>query len=253
MTPYYEHAGINIYHGDARDVLPTLEAGSADAVFTSPPYNMRTRIRNGEYTERELSEHFSKKYEHFDDALPIEDYYTCHKKILNEMLRVAHIVFVNIQIVTGSKEAWFKLMGDFSRQIKDIVVWDKGEGQPAMHSAVINRGYELILIMESAASAGRAFNKVYFERGTMPDVWRMGRGGAGNINGHAALFPIPLVAKALNGWVRPGGLVLDPFMGSGTTLVAAKNLGRRAIGIDVSEEYCAIAAKRLSQEVFELA
>ncbi len=72
----------------------------------------------------------------------------------------------------------------------------------------------------------------------------MSRGGLES--GHPAVFPIKLAAHVLNTW--PGS-VLDPFMGSGTTLVAAKNLKREAIGIDLEEEYCEIVAKRLAQGV----
>ena len=64
-------------------------------------------------------------------------------------------------------------------------------------------------------------------------------------NGHPAIFPVELASKAIQWW---DGVVLDPFMGSGTTLVAAKNLGRRAIGIEIEEKYCEIAARRLAQQ-----
>ncbi len=93
------------------DTLKRFEDKSIDLVVTSPPYNMRTRIRNGKYTTREKSEHFSKKYKHFDDALPIEEFYSFHSEVLNELLRVSKIVCYNFQIVTGSKEAFFKIIG----------------------------------------------------------------------------------------------------------------------------------------------
>ena len=250
MKPYYQDEWVTIYHGDCRDILPSLE--KVDLVVTSPPYNMRTRIRNGEYTERETSEHFSKKYSEFSDALPIDEYYEMHKLVLSQLITISPLVFVNIQIVTGSKEAWFRMIGDYNRCIKDIVIWDKGEGQPAMHNSVINRSYEMILIFESISTAGRAFDKSYFARGTMPDVWRLGRGGNGNIKGHSALFNISLPMRVLTGWSMAGNLILDPFMGSGTTLVAAKALNRKAIGIEIEEKYCEIAAKRCSQSVMTL-
>jgi site-specific DNA-methyltransferase (adenine-specific) len=250
VKPFYEDKWVKIFHGDCCEILSSIDV-KADLVVTSPPYNMRTRIRNGEYTEREWSDHFSKKYSEFRDAFPIDEYYEIHKEVLNQLLRLASIVFIDIQVVTGSKEAWFKIIGDFNRQLKDIVIWDKGEGQPAMHDAVINRSSELIMIFEAEATAGRAFTKSYFDRGTMPDIWRIGRGGNGNIGGHSALFPEGLVDRILTGWSLPNDLILDPFLGSGTTCYCAKKLNRYSIGIEISEKYCEIAAKRCMQEAFE--
>lgn len=243
LKPYYNKDGLTIYSGNCLDVMRQIEGKSFDLILTSPPYNMRTRIRNGKYTKREWGEHFSKKYSDFGDDLPIEDYYQFHKDVIQEMLRIAETIFINIQIVTGSKEAWFKLIGDFNKNIKDMIVWDKGFGQPAMHKAVMNRGYELIIILESSATAGRAFTNSIFNRGEMQDIWRIGRGGRGNIKGHSALFPEKLAKEVLSGW--KSDIILDPFMGSGTTLVAAKELDRKATGIEISEKYCEIAARRL--------
>ena len=84
---------------DCLEGLKLLSDNSIDLVVTSPPYNMRTRIRNGEYTTREKSEHFSKKYEHFSDDLTIEEYYDFHKSVLTELLRVSKCVLWNYQIV----------------------------------------------------------------------------------------------------------------------------------------------------------
>ena len=250
MKPYYEDSYVQIFHGDCRDILPDLP--KVDLVLTSPPFNMRTRIRNGQYTEKEWSDHFSKKYSDFGDALPIDEYYKFHGSVLSRLLQLSPIVFVDIQIVTGSKEAWFKIIGDYSRHLKDIAVWDKGEGQPAMHDSVMNRAYELVLIFESVATAGRAFTKSCFNRGEMPDIWRLGRGGNGGIQGHSATFNNSLAGRVICGWSVYHDTILDPFLGSGTTAVAAKKLNRKCIGIEIEEKYCEIAANRCRQEVMEL-
>jgi DNA modification methylase len=70
-------------------------------------------------------------------------------------------------------------------------------------------------------------------------------------NGHPCSRAMKHTQFLVRWWSEPGETILDPFAGSGTTLIAAKNLGRRAIGIEIEERYCEIAAKRLSQEVFD--
>jgi len=247
MKPYYNHAGITIYHGDCREILPQMP--KVGCVITSPPYNMRTRIRNGKYVEREQASHFSKKYSDYSDAMPIAEYFEFQSDVLSKCLQCSPLLFFNIQIVTGCKEAWFKLIGKYAEHIKDVVVWDKGSGQPAMHESVINRSYELILVFETPPAAGRAFAKSYFKRGDMQDVWRLGRGGKGKYKSHTATFPISIPSQIITGWTVPEDLVLDCHAGTGTTLVAAKELRRKAIGIEIEEKYCEIAAKRLAQEV----
>ena len=236
---------INLYNGDCLEVMDKLisDGVMVDLIVTSPPYNMRTRVRNGKYTTREKSEHFSKKYDNFHDALSIEDYYTFHKNTLEKMMELSRIVLWNIQIVTGSKEAVFKLIGHFNKEIKDIIIWDKGHGQPAMHSGVLNRGSELIIIFEKDASAGRGFRHYNFERGELQDIWRIKR--SKHIKGHGATFPVELAKCAVKNFSPPNGVVLDPFMGSGTTGVACKNLNRNFIGIELDETYFNIAKQRI--------
>lgn len=225
--------------------MKTLPDKSVDCIITSPPYNMRLRIRNGQYTQREFGAHFSKKYKNFGDALPMEEYYYFHSSCIKEMLRISPIVFWNIQIVTGSKEAVFKIIGDFSRQITDVIVWDKGFGQPAINNGVLNRGYELIIVFEAERKNGRTFNKYYFDRGTLQDIWRLGRGGKGKIKSHTAVFPESLVKTILKNFTKEQDIVLDPFAGTGTTGVACVDTKRNFILIEKDPEYCKIAEERI--------
>jgi site-specific DNA-methyltransferase (adenine-specific)/modification methylase len=234
-----------IRRGNCLELMKKMDENSVDLIFTSPPYNMRTRVRKGEYTTREKSEHFSKKYEHFDDALSIKEYEDFHTDVLKECLRLSKITLWNIQIVTGSKEAIFKIIGKFATSIKDIIIWDKGHGQPAMHEGCINRATELIIIFEQNASAGRTLKTYNFERGMLEDIWRIKRGKS--IKGHGACFSIDLAKKAILNFTKEGDTVLDPFTGSGTTNVACKETNRNCIGIELSKEYCEIATKRLEQ------
>lgn len=236
---------FQLYNDCCLNVMKTMGDKSVNLILTSPPYNMRTRINNNKYTKRENTKHFSKKYKHFTDDLPIEEYYNFHKSCIQEMLRISPIVIYNFQVVTGSKESMFKIIGDFNKDIKDIVIWDKGHGQPAMHDGILNKATELILIMESPQKLGREISNSYFERGTLSDIWRVPRERS-DYSEHSALMPTELARIAINNFSKEGDTILDPFCGLATTGIVCCQLRRNFIGIELEKEYYELGQQRLN-------
>ena len=235
---------VQLIHGNCVEEMAKLESGSVDLVVTSPPYNMQTRVRNGKYSYSEYADGLSTKYANTLDCLPVPEFYELHKEAIRQMLRLSSIVVYNIQIVTGSKEAFFRIIGDYAEYLKDIVIWDKNHAQPAMNPGCINRASELILIFESDKRAGRSLSNYNFDRGTMEDIWRIPRERSVSKR-HKAVFPLALATKAVTGFSKEGATVLDPFMGSGTTGLACKNLNRNFIGIELDPEYFQLSQERL--------
>ena len=107
-----------IHNEDCLEGMKRMPDKSVDLVFTSPPYNMNLRIRNGKYCSRQIVKEISTKYENFDDNLPMEEYYAFNKKAISELLRVSDLVFYNVQFLTGNKRALFKLIGEFNEKLK---------------------------------------------------------------------------------------------------------------------------------------
>lgn len=237
-----------IHNEDCLKTLKKLEEDSIDIVVTSPPYNMNLRIRNGDYISRQIVKEISTKYENFDDNLPIDDFFNFHKKVISELLRVSNLIFYNIQIVTGSKRAFFRLIGEFSNDIKDIIIWDKGNAQPAMKEQVLNRRTELIIVFDKDYPISRQFRKKgFFDRGKLDDIWKIKRERSIDGGSHGAIFPQELVSKILLNFSQEGDVVYDPFMGTGTTAIVAKKLGRNFIGSEINPNYVELAKKRLEQ------
>ena len=235
-----------IYKESCLETLKRMEDNSIDSVITSPPYNMNLRIRNGVYCSRQIVKELSTKYANFDDNLPIDEYYELHLSILKELLRVSNMVFYNIQIVTGSKRAIFKIIGELSDYLKDIVIWDKGNGQPAMAERVMNRRTELILIFDKNNAISRQFDVCNFKRGTLDDLWLIKRGKKVSSE-HGAVFPEELIYTILENFTKEGNTIYDPFIGTGTTAVVSKKLKRNYIGSEISNEYIKVANKRLKE------
>ena len=235
-----------IYNESCLTTLSKLEDDSIDVVITSPPYNMNLRIRKGEYCSRQIVKEISTKYEGFADNLPIEEYNKFHSDVLRELLRVSNLVFYNVQIVTGSKRSVFKMIGDFSKNLKDIIIWDKGYAEPAIQEQVLNRQSELILVFEKDYPISRQFRTAVFKRGTLGDVWKIGRDRKKERGqNHGAVFPEELVKTIIENFSKKNDVIYDPFLGTGTTAVVAKKLGRKFLGSELLKSYYKISQKRL--------
>ena len=236
-----------IYQEDCLSTLKKMKDDSIDLVITSPSYNMNLRIRNGKYCSRQIVKEISTKYTEFSDNLPIDEYNKLHSDVLRELLRVSDLIFYNIQIVTGSKRSIFKMIGEFADNLKDIIVWDKGYGQPAMQNQVLNRRTELILVFEKDYPISRQFRKRgKFARGKLDDIWEIKRERSKG-ESHGAIFPQELVSTILENFSEEGDIIYDPFMGTGTTAVVAKQLKRKFIGSEISQKYIDIAEERIKK------
>lgn len=244
--PYYQDENCTIYHGDCRDILPSVK--DYDCVITSPPYNLNTRInQNRDYISRQITENeFSTKYKGcYKDNLHPNDYFLLIDSVLAMCLEKCEIIFMNIQLATGNKLALFELIGKYKHDLKEIITWDKGHSQPAMNERTLNSVYEQIFIFDTKDPKTRQFQRSSFKRGKLDNIWRIPVEHSDGV--HGAKYPIALVKQCFE--VHNFKTVVDPFMGSGTTLRAAKDLNRKAIGIELEEKYCEIAVKRLQQEV----
>ena len=235
-----------IHQESCIDTLSRMEDDSVDLVITSPPYNLRRRVSNGKLISRgnDTPKNVA-KYLDFTDDLPTEEYLEFHSKVLTECLRVSNRVFYNIAVVAGSKQALFQMIGQFAESLKDIIVWDKGHGEPAVQNGVLNRQSELILVFEKDYPISRMFRKdVYFDRGTLSDVWKIPR--EKSVKGHGAVMPTKLVRTILENFSTEGDTVYDPFMGAGTTGMVCAEMGRKWIGSEINPEYVKIANDRIA-------
>jgi len=205
--PFYESGGQTIYLGDCLEVMRGLEDKSFDLVLTDPPYGV-----NYEYAEyNDTSKNLKKLVDNF----------------MPEVLRIGK----RILITCGNGNQHLYPKPDWT------LAWviSAGAGQNKWGFTC----WQPIL----------AYGKDPFREnlmGARPDIIQSNE--ISKDFGHSCTKPINLWSKLLlRGSVKETDTILDPFMGSGTTLVAAKLLGRKATGIEISERYCAIARERLKQ------
>jgi site-specific DNA-methyltransferase (adenine-specific)/modification methylase len=242
---------IQLFNGDCLEVMDNLiqQGIKVDAIITSPPYNINLRVHSGKYMSRwgwkgNIGQ-FAEKYNEYKDNLSMDEYFKFQNEFIEKALKLSDLVFYNIQMITGNKVALFQLMGKYAEKIKEIIIWNKGYGQPAMQKGMMNSQFEFIIIFQNSKPYNRSFEKYYFERGTLSNVWDIKRERNKHIK---AGFPKELVKRVLTNFVGDGKLILDPFMGSGTTGVVCKELGYDFIGIELDKDMFNKAEKRINEE-----
>ena len=219
IKPYYQDEWVTIYHGDCREILPELP--KVDLVLTDPPYGVnldleglnKLNIRQGKPQMRNYDKLVGDESKNAIDLSFLFDYPN-------------RLIFGFPHIYDASATGW--------------LVWDKQPflDQPnsiltaplEMASTTLWKGYRLIRCMWQG----------YFRDN-----------GEYRYN-HPTQKPQKVIDYGINKGSNPNDLILDPFLGSGTTAYCVKKLNRKCMGIEIEEKYCEIAAKRCSQGVFDL-
>lgn len=252
----YETAVIQ---GDCLEVMRGFREETFDLILTSPPYD-NLRDYNG-YS--------------FDFEGVAREVYRLLKKGGVCVWVVGDATINGSETGTSFKQALFFKENGFN--LHDTMLYAKTNYIPLTHRRyeqkfeymfVFSKGspktFNGLTTASKMSSGGPGYYKkdgtvrpnhsprTFKERKLRPNIWEYVIGQ--ERNGHPAVFPIQLARDQIRSWSNEGDTVLDPFLGSGTTLLACKELKRNGIGIEISPEYCEIARKRLSQEgLFNLA
>lgn len=220
MNPYYQDDYVTIFHGDCRFLLPELH--EIDVIITDPPYGVSYKKTGEPYM--------------IGDTVNIFPYFMPLARQCLKDSGAAYIFSSTTKLVEILPlfQTYFKL--------HSLIIWDKIIGQIPRQMSHYKLRYEPILY----GSMGLHRLNAYQDDVIQCQIDR------GYKRVHPTQKPVSLIEYLLKNSTNKKSLVLDPFLGSGTTTVACKHLGIRCIGIEIEEKYCELAAKRVSQEmVFE--
>lgn len=270
-TPYYEQDGITIYHGDCREILPHLP--KVDLVLTSPPYD----------DLRDYGGHGFDWQSTIDAIVPsIKEGGVC-VWIVGDATRGGSETGTSFRQALFFMEKGFNLH-DTMIYLKDACPFPEinryypsfefmfvfSKGTPRVVNLIQDkmnvRFGEKVASSTQREKDGKTRkvsankkdpNRIIGNYGIRQNVWLYSPGYLKSTKdlcayNHPAIFPESLAHDHIYTWSDSESIVLDPMCGSGTTLKRAKQLGRKAIGIEIEEKYCQIAVKRLSQGVLPL-
>lgn len=243
MTPFYDWAGITIYLGDARDVLPTLVGRGISLLLTDPPYVVKEAV---ELKGKGVAPRAQR-------STTIGDRGWTYDK---DWLRLAAELGVpQVVAFAGYRDLPDLLQDRGQGELRGIFTWRKPNAAlPAWNVPHYDTEFAAWWGTGPNPSGVRDLKSMVFDipfpaAGCFASERIVDRTGKA---AHPSRKPLRLMRALILAFTAPGDTILDPFLGSGTTAVAAKHLGRRCIGIERDGKYAAIAVNRLAQEVMDL-
>lgn len=226
MSLFYEDDYVQLYHGDCREIPDWLEA---DVLVTDPPYGRAWRqgvVKESRYPKAMNSA--SRDGIAGDDDTAVRD--------------------AVLEVWGDSKPfvAFGDLMLPPPAGVKLVCVYHKAVANAGLRGAIdgVRRDAEAIYLGGRRTSGIGGRSSVFRFGGAIS-----GTEGIATTTGHPHTKPVGLMETLIT--LSPPGVIADPFAGSGSTLIAARNLGRKAIGVEIEERYCEVIAKRLSQQAFD--
>lgn len=231
MKPYYSDAWVTLYHGKCEDVLPSL--APVDAVITDPPYSEHThnKVRRNFQT---MPDQHPRNFDLGFGALTPDLMRFC----AGQFARLARrwvLTFSDME----SDHLWRRRLKRAGMDYVRTGVWIREAATPQFSGDRPAAGAEAITIMHPPG-------RKRWNGGGSHAVWSYPI--VNNVREpriHTTQKPLPLMERLVDLFTDPGETILDAFAGSSTTLRAAKNLGRKAVGVEMSEEYCEVSARRL--------
>ena len=246
-TEEIENWKNQIHCCDSLEAMRKLPDGSVGAVVTSPPYNLLNSTGNG-MSKLSPSARRGKiwknprlveGYDKHEDNMPHDEYVKWQRECLSEMMRLLRsdgAIFYNHKwrVQDGLLQDRSDIVAGFP--VRQIIIWHR-RGGTNFNPGYFIPTYEVIYLI------AKPDFEIHEDARSRGDVWTVSPERGVD---HPAPFPVSLASHCISS-VGNDGLILDPFMGSGTTAVAARNLGRDWIGMDNCKEYCDLARQRLAQ------
>lgn len=219
-----------------------IPAGSISCIVTSPPYNLKNSTGNGmkagTKTGKWANNPLQNGYHGHSDDMPHDKYVAWQRECLTAMMRVLKddgVIFYNHKwrVQAGLLQDRHDIVEGFP--VRQIIIWKRAGG------INFNAGY-FLPTFEVIYMICKPNFKLAEGANRMTDVWEIAQV---KNNEHPAPFPLELASRCIE--ASPGGVILDPFMGSGTTAISAIGHNREWIGIELSKEYCTLANAKISQ------
>lgn len=231
-----------VHCGDCNELMNRMPVGSIDLIVTSPPYNLRNSTGNGMKDGRGgkwANAKLINGYESTEDNMPHEEYVEWQRACLHAMMRVLSndgAIFYNHKwrVQKGLLQDRQDIVEGFP--VRQIIIWQRSGGIN-FNPGYFLPTYEVIyLICKPEFRLAPKANAI-------GDIWSIPQDSN---NPHPAPFPVELAQRCIQS--TNAQIILDPFIGSGTTAIAAECSGRDWIGIDVAKDYCKMANERIRKE-----